>query len=279
MKIGVNLWIWGAPFRTDRHLGLLAKARSMGAETVEFAMEEETVMDTVLMCRALTDEGLECSVVGLFGPPHDLSLHDMSRRAGVEYAKRCIDVTAEIGASVFSGAVVGVGGHEPISPNDYQTRIKHAAESLHTLGVHAQKAGVRMVVEALNRYESHFVNTAAEARVLVDAADHEAIGVHLDTFHMGIEEDHLGDAIRRAGDKLMHIHVSESHRGTPGTGLTPWDQVAQGLRDIGYEGHAVIESVDHTSWLGPLACIWRPLAPSGDDLARNGLQFLRKRLR
>lgn len=278
MKIGVNLWIWGAPFRTDQRLYLLERARSMGAEVVEFALEEETVMDTKAMRQALRDEGLACSVVGLFGPARDLSLDDAARQAGMDYARRCIDIAAGVGASLFSGAVAGVGGREPLSPDQRDTRMKRAAESLHTLGEYAHRAGICMVVEALNRYESNFMTTAAEARALTDAADHAAIGVHLDTFHMGIEEHHLGDAIRRAGDKMMHIHVSESHRGTPGTGLTPWDQVAGGLRDIHYEGYAVIESVDHRSWLGPLACIWRPLAESPDALARDGLNFLRKTL-
>lgn len=279
MKIGINAWVWVAPFRTDQHMALIPKAKSFGAEVFEIAFEDDTVLDTTVFKRALDGEGLGCSGVGLFGPVRDLSLDDQAQQAGLDYARRCIDQCAAIGASVFTGAVVGVGGTEFLTAESRQARLQRAAESLYQLGQYAQQAGVNMVVEILNRYESNFVTTAREARELMDQVSHPCVGIHLDTFHMGLEENHLGDAIRQAGDKLMHLHASESHRGTPGTGLVRWDQVAQGLRDINYGGYAVIESFNPQTWIGPLARFWRSFADSPDALARDGLAFLRKALR
>lgn len=278
MKIGINAWVWVAPFRTDRHLDLIPKARSFGAEVFEIAFEEEAVIDAPVLRRALESEGLGCSGVGLFGPARDLSLDGQTRQAGLDYTRRCIDQCAAIGATVFTGAVAGVGGTDFLSEDVRQARLHRAAENLHLLGQYAQQAGVTLVIEILNRYESNFVTTAHEARELIDLVDHPCVGIHLDTFHMGLEENHLGHAIRQAGDKLLHLHTSESHRGTPGTGLTHWDQVAQGLKDIHYNGYAVIESFNPQTWLGPLARFWRSFADSPDTLARDGLSFLRNTL-
>jgi D-psicose/D-tagatose/L-ribulose 3-epimerase len=101
----------------------------------------------------------------------------------------------------------------------------------------------------------------------------------LDTFHMNIEERSLGAAIRAAGPRLRHFHACENDRGTPGTGHVPWDDVAAALRAIGYNGAVVIESFTaQVRSIARAAAIWRPLAPSQDALARDGLAFLRRLL-
>lgn len=278
MRIGVNLWIWGSPFRTDRHLAVIPAIKSWGGDVIEFAMEDDAVVETNALRQVLQNEDMGCSIVGLFGPDRDLSLDDAARQRGIDYARRCIDVCAEVGAAIFSGAVVGVGGQVLLADAVRRSRIERAADSLRELGQYAAQAGVRFVVEVLNRYENNLLNTAAQARELIDLTDHPAVEIHLDSFHMNIEEHHLGDAIRRAGEKLMHLHGSESHRGTPGTGLVRWDQVAAALRDIHYEGDVIIESLDYKSPLGPLARFWRPFALSPEDLARDGLAFLKRTL-
>ena len=108
---------------------------------------------------------------------------------------------------------------------------------------------------------------------------HPSVGFHLDTFHMSMEEDSLGDAIRLAGTHLFHLHASESQRGAPGSGHVPWHEVAEALRQIDYKGFATIESFNPRGRLAPMARAWHPYAKSQDDLAREGLAFLRKTLR
>ena len=276
MKIGTNFWIWVSPFRTDRDLGLIDKAKSMGAGVVEFAIEDDGVVDAKLLRRALSDNQMECSVVGIFGPQRDFASEDPAVRSqGLEHARRCVDLTAEGGADVFTGAVVAAGCDQEVTESERSTRLGFAAEVLHEIGEHSAKAGVRFCVEILNRYESNLVTTAAEARELMDQVGHAAVGIHLDCFHMSIEETDLGEAIHAAGDKLYHLHASASHRGTPGEGHQPWAEVAQALRDIDYRGYGIIESFNPAGRLAHLARAWHPYAASQDELARRGLTFLK----
>ncbi len=119
----------------------------------------------------------------------------------------------------------------------------------------------------------------AQGCQLIDLTAHPAVGIHLDSFHMNLEENDLGDAIRLAGDRLIHFHGSESHRGTPSSGVVPWEQVAGGLGEVGYDGFVIIESFNHLSWLGPLAHFRHPSTESPEVLGRDGLAFLKKALR
>jgi D-psicose/D-tagatose/L-ribulose 3-epimerase len=99
----------------------------------------------------------------------------------------------------------------------------------------------------------------------------------LDSFHMNIEEKSLGDAIRTVGPRLRHFHSCENDRGAPGSGHVPWSEVAEALHDIGYDGPVVIESFsDQIESIAKAAAIWRPLAPTQDALAQEGLTFLRQ---
>ena len=280
MKVGLNLWVWESPFRTDRHLGLLEKARSMRAEVVEFAWEEGGVVEAPILRRALADYGLECSIVGQFGTGRDLASPDAGqRRRGVEYARRGLELTAEVGAAVFSAACVGVGGTEAISNAQRISRYQLAAQSLHEVGETATQAGVRFCVEVLNRYEDNLLNTSAQGCELIDMTNHPAVGIHLDTFHMNIEESSMGGALRLAGDRLYHLHATDTHRGAPGGGHLSWGEVADALQQINYGGFAIIESFNPGGRLAAMARAWHSYAESQDILAREGLAFLWKTLR
>lgn len=279
MKLGVNLWVWDSPFRSTEHLHLVSQIKKWGGEVVEFAIEDDAVIDRREVRKVLESEGMACSVVGIFGPVRDLSSADRAtQRNGVEYAKRSIDICADVGAAVFTGAIAGVGGREFLSESARRTHLGRAADNLRELGDYAAEANVNVVVEILNRYENNLLTTAKQGRELIDLVDHPAVGIHLDSFHMSIEEEDLGDAIRLASDKLLHFHGSASHRGIPGTGIVPWDQVAGGLHDVNYDGFVIIESFNPWSPIGPLACFWRPFAESPDAVAREGLAFLHQAL-
>ena len=276
MKIGTNFWIWVSPFRTDRDLELIAKAKSMGADVVEFAIEDDGVVDAKLLRRALADNQVECSVVGIFGPQRDFASEDPAVRSeGLEHAWRCLDLTAEVGAGVLTGAVVAAGCDQAVTESQRNRRLAFAAEVLQQIGEHSAKAGVRFGVEILNRYESNLLTTAAEGREFIDQVGHAAVGIHLDCFHMSIEETDLGAAIRAAGNKLYHLHASAGDRGTPGEGHMPWAEIALALKDIDYRGYGIIESFNPAGRLAQLARAWRPYADSQDELARRGLKFLK----
>ena len=134
-----------------------------------------------------------------------------------------------------------------------------------------------LCVEPLNRFETSFINLTSQVVEIVDRVDSPACKILLDTFHMNIEEKSLGDAIRLAGVRLGHMHTCENDRGAPGTGNVNWDDVAQALRDIRYDGPLVIESfTNQIETIARAAAVWRPFEASQDELGRKGLQFLRQ---
>jgi D-psicose/D-tagatose/L-ribulose 3-epimerase len=154
--------------------------------------------------------------------------------------------------------------------------VDEVARVLRALGSYAADHGVVLGVETLNRFETSFLNTTAQALELVERIGHPSVGLALDLFHLGIEEKHPADALRAAGRRLVHLQVAENDRGTPGTGSLPWRDVAAALREIEYSGRVVIETFsDRVEAIARAAAIWRPLAPDSDSLAREGLAFLR----
>lgn len=150
-------------------------------------------------------------------------------------------------------------------------------EQLGSLSAYAEDRGAVLCVEPLNRFETSFINLASQMVEVVDRVDSPACKILLDTFHMNIEEKSLGDAIWLAGPRLAHVHTCENDRGAPGTGHVPWEEVAQALRDIGYDGPLVIESfTNQIETIARAASIWRPFEASQDELGRKGLHFLRQ---
>ena len=195
--------------------------------------------------------------------------------------QRGIDLVLEVAQQLGSPTVAGpfysaVGRCWRSSAAEREHDVEQVARTLRALGEYAADHGVVLGVETLNRFETSFLNTTAQALELIARIDHPAVGVALDLFHLGIEEKNVGDALRAAGPRLVHLQVAENDRGTPGTGSLPWDDVAKALHEIGYRGRVVIETFsDRVEAIARAAAIWRPLAPDSDSLARDGLAFLR----
>jgi D-psicose/D-tagatose/L-ribulose 3-epimerase len=155
-----------------------------------------------------------------------------------------------------------------------------AVANLHKVCQHAQENGLMIALEPLNRFESDLVNTAEDVMRLVADINHPAAKVMLDGFHMSIEEKDMEKAFLSVGDKLIHVQVSENHRGIPGTGQTPWPSFKNGLEKIGYSGTVSIESfTPEIKELAGAVCIWKNLAESQDGFAEQGLRFLKNLLK
>ncbi|MGC8795173.1 MAG: sugar phosphate isomerase/epimerase family protein, partial [Bryobacteraceae bacterium] len=152
-----------------------------------------------------------------------------------------------------------------------------AVEGYRELGPVLDAHGVTLAIEPLNRFETYFLNTVADAIALVDEVGHPRVGVLLDTFHLNIEEKDLGAAYRLAGPRLKHVHACENDRGTPGTGHVEWEAVFAALRDVGYDGWLTIESFGFAlGGISAAASIWRDLETSPDRIAIEGIQFLKR---
>jgi D-psicose/D-tagatose/L-ribulose 3-epimerase len=154
---------------------------------------------------------------------------------------------------------------------------KRAVDCYQAIGPTLSEYGVTIAIEPLNRFETYFLTTAADAVALCDAIDHPNVGILFDTFHANIEEKHVADACRVAGRHLKHVHTCENDRGIPGTGHVDWPGVFQALRDVQYDGWLTIESFGFAlGELSAAASIWRDIAPSPESIAFEGVKFLKQ---
>jgi D-psicose/D-tagatose/L-ribulose 3-epimerase len=276
MQIGVSTWVWTSPATTATLETLLPHIATLGFDVIELPIEEVGQFDVHRVGELARAHDLAVSICAVIGPGRDLLIPGEAER-GIEYLRSCIDVAQALGSPAVCGPLYSaVGRCWRSSPSERERDVDEIARVLRSLGEYAADHGVVLGVETLNRFETSLLNTTDQAIDLIDRVDHRAVGLALDLFHMGIEEKHVGDALRRAGRRLVHLQVAENDRGTPGTGSLPWDDVASALEEIEYSGRVVIETFsDRVEAIARAAAIWRPLAPDSDSLAREGLAFLR----
>jgi D-psicose/D-tagatose/L-ribulose 3-epimerase len=279
-SIGINLWVWTAPIN-NASLKLLNKVAEMGFNTVEIPLESLDAIDAKKTAAKLKETGLKATVCGAFGPDRDLTSDDAAYRVnGLKYIQSALDFCAAIEATTFVGPMYSaVGKRRHVSPAQKKKEWNLAVDGLEKAGKYAAAIGVDLAVEPLNRFETDLVNTCAQALKMVKDIGLKNVGVHLDTFHMNIEEKCVYDAIKLAGKKLFHFHACENDRGAPGSGLVNWADTAKALKEIGYDRAIVIESfTPKCVSIAAAAAIWRTFASSQDALAKDGLKFLRKTL-
>lgn len=281
MKFGVNAWVWVSPLTTDGIAELAPKVRAMGFDWFEVPLEGTSDIDYGRAAKILSDNGLQVSVCAAMGPDRDLIHPDQAiRDNGMAYLRHCVDAVRAMGGTNVVGPLYSsVGRVWQMTDDERRRDTDLLVQQLGKLAAYAGDRGAVLGVEPLNRFETSFINLASQAIDVVDRVNHPACKVMLDTFHMGIEEKSLGQAIRAAGSRLAHLHSCENDRGAPGTGHIPWNDVAAALKDIHYNGPVVIESfTSKVKSIARAAAIWRPLAPSQDALAQDGLKFLKQLL-
>ena len=278
MKIGVNTWVWTSPFGTG-DFDLIPKIRKMGFDIIEVALDDASLIDAKLLRSMAEDNGLEITVCGAYGPTRVISSEDPAiRQSGMDYVRDSIRFAEEVGSTLFSGPVYSAVGKARMIPDDARKQQwDWCVANLRELGKTAGDAGVTMGVEPLNRFETDMITLVEHALRLIGDVGHPAYKVHIDTFHANIEEKSIPDAIRMVGKgRLGHFHACENDRGIPGTGHQDWAGIRDALVEIEYDGPVVIESFTPGAVeIAKAAAIWRPLAPSQDELASGGAKFLR----
>jgi D-psicose/D-tagatose/L-ribulose 3-epimerase len=276
MHLGISTWVWTSPATTPVLETLLPHIASLGFDVIELPIETVGQFDVTRADELAREHGIDVSICAVIGPGRDLLVAGEADE-GIRYLRSCIDVAQALGSPTVAGPFYSaVGRCWRSTPEERARDVAQVARTLRGLGEYAADRGVTLGVETLNRFETSFLNTTAQALELIERVDHPSVGLALDVFHLGIEEKDVGDALRAAGDRLVHLQVAENDRGTPGTGSLPWQDIANALREIGYGGRVVIETFsDRVEAIARAAAIWRPLAPDSDTLAREGLAFLR----
>ena len=277
-RFGVNTFIWRSPYSTATDLDLVGHAASLGAEVFEVAVEQTALVDGNALRAELDRHGLSAVVCGAFGPERDVGSANRAVAVGtMAYVVDLMDLAVTLGATVVCGPIYGsVGLARRLSPHERRAELDRTTGSLRELASEAEARSVVLALETLNRFETDRLNVVEQGLRLLDDVGSTAIGLHLDTFHMHLEEKDSAAAIRLTGDRLYHFHACENDRGVPGTGQVAWRPVIEALIDIGYRRDIVIESfTPAVESIAAAVCLWRSVAPDQDSIAREGLAFLR----
>jgi D-psicose/D-tagatose/L-ribulose 3-epimerase len=278
VTFGVSTWLWTSPFNRET-VALFPKIKNFGYDAVEIPVEDPTLIDLGLVKKALADQELKAIICGAFGPSRDLTHADPAfHQTCFTYLDACFEIASELGAGFVAGPMYSaVGKARLISPEQRKIEWDLAVTNLRKVCRRAGVFGLDLAIETLNRFETDLINTTEDLMRLIDDINEPQAKAVLDGFHLNIEEPDLESAIRLAGDKLIHVQVSENYRGTPGTGQTNWAAWKQGLEAIDYKGCISIESfTPQVKELAGAVCIWKPLVPSQDEFASEGLKFLKK---
>lgn len=277
MKFGINTFLFTSPF-TNVSVDLFPKFKEWGFDSVEIAIEDPSHIDPLVIRKALDKNGLKCgSICAAMGPGRDLRGTPEDQQTAIDYIKSLLDMMPALGCGILIGPLYSVVGRaELVSKEDYAIQWETVAKHLKMLADYAEKLDVKMAIEPLNRYETDFINTCEQGMKMVNQVNSDALMLHLDTYHMNIEEKDPYQAILNAGSKLGHFHACGSDRGTPGGDQINWDKVSSSLRQVNYDGDVVIESfIPDIEMIAKAASIWRQFEPSQEDIAIKGLKFLK----
>jgi D-psicose/D-tagatose/L-ribulose 3-epimerase len=280
MKFGINTFLFTSPFTTES-VKLFPQFKSWGFDSVEIAIEDASHIDPGVVRAGLEKNGLTCgSVCGAYGPDRDLRGTPEQQKTGMDYIMSLIDAAVVLGSPVVAGPHYSAVGRADFVPDkERKAQWKTVVKNLKKVCKYAEKKGVTLALEPLNRFETDFINTCDQALQMVKDVGSPALKVHLDTFHMNIEEKCPSEAIRKAGKLLAHFHACGSDRGTPGNDHIDWDGIAAALKKVGYDGSVVIESfTPDVKVIAKAASIWRMMEPSQKDIAVKGVKFLKKQL-
>lgn len=281
MRFGINTFLLSPGF-TDVDLPLLQLFKDYGAEVVELAIVDPAAVSIPKLVDGLERAGLKQPVIcGAFGEGRDLRGEAEERKASARYIGELIEIARSVGSKVVCGPMYSrVGRSNSYTLDQRDSQLKQIAKELAPLCKRAEDAGVVLALEPLNRFETDCINTLDQAVALIGRVGSPALKIHVDTFHMNIEEGDSAAAILKAGKHIGHVHASASHRGLLGEDQVDWDGVLTALVDIGYEGDVVIESFSESNELiANAAAIWRTLYDSPKQLSVEGLGFLRKRMK
>jgi len=278
MRFGLNTFLYTSPF-TNKSVGLFKKMKRWGFETVEIAIEDPKHIDAALVKKAAHQSGLAVgSVCAAMGPGRDFRGSESEQKTAMTYLKALVDLAVALESPRVIGPIYSVVGR--VGAHDDKTKAKHfqlVVKNLKKLAKYAEQRHIELCVEPLNRFETDFLNTSDQGLRLLKAVGSPALKLHLDTFHMNIEEKNQAQAILKVGKQLGHFHACGTDRGVPGGDSLDWKSIAAALKKIGYKNDIVIESfTPDVKVIAKAAAIWRKIEPRRDDIPVKGLKYMHR---
>jgi D-psicose/D-tagatose/L-ribulose 3-epimerase len=276
MKYGFCMLLWTGHV-TLEHLPQIGALKKSGYDSVEIPMFEGTPDHYAKLGEAIAKLGLGVTTVSALGAGHNsLSDDKAERQAAVERAKWAIDCTAALGAGIIGGPMHSeIGRFSGKGPTKEER--KRGISFHRAAGDYAAKKNVRFAVEALNRFECYFLNTMEQLADYLDEVNHPAVKGMYDTFHANIEEKDPVGAIKTIKRHMIHIHISENDRGTPGKGHVPWAQTYKALKAAKYDGYMVIEAFGSAvPGVAAATRVWRDFFPNPEEVYKLGLRNMKQ---
>lgn len=271
---GVHTSMWTMSWDKEGCEHAVAKAQSYNMDFLEIALLDPPSVDADHSRKTLEAAGMRavCSL----GLPEAVWA-SRNPEGAITFLKMALDKTAAIGAEALSGVVYGgIGERTGVPPTDAE--LDNVTRTLSAAAAYAKSLGLLFGIEPVNRYETHLLNTGWQAVDMIKRIGAENMFVHLDTYHMNIEEKGAAQAILDAQEHLRYIHLSESDRGTPGMGTVDWDEIFVALRAINFSGGLAMESfVNMPPEIAFGLSVWRPVASGEAEVMEKGLPFLRNK--
>lgn len=276
MKLGFNLLLWTGHV-TSEHEPILRALKKTGYDGVEIPLFEGDVDHYKRLGEMIARNGLEVTTVSVLGAGHNpLSPDKAQQKAALERTKWAIDCSAALGAPILAGpmqAEIGYFSGQPTTAAERKRGVSYHRRA----GDHAAKKGVRFAVEALNRFELYFLNTMQQLSDHLDEVDHPNVKAMYDTFHCNIEEKDPVAAIKTIRKHLIHVHISENDRGTPGKGHVPWDATYKALKAVKYDGWMTIEAFGRAiPALAAATRVWRDFFPNREEVYKLGYRNMKQ---
>ncbi len=280
-KVGVFLWAWeGTDKLSEQTFKVFDRVKEIGFDSVEIPLLDPMEQKPAFISKMrqyLNKIGLDYTCAAGLGKDENIIDDDKSiRDKGRILFERYLDLCSDLGSKLVSGVLYAF----EISKGRGRTQAEwdRAVDTLGAMGDYAKKKGVTIGLEVINRYETYFLNTAADGVDLVRAIGRDTVKVHLDTYHMNIEEKNFYDPIKACKGYLGYIHCCENDRGAPGTGHVNWDEVFRALKEIDYRGYLTIETFAGNMKAAPIATsVWRKYEKTTEEVVIKGLSFLRSK--
>lgn len=280
-QFGCHGSVWSGSFDPESFRSAVRQTAEAGYDLIEIPLLDPYSFDAAAGRRVIDEYGIAINAsLGLSDTTDISSENPDAVASGEALLNRAVDVLAELGAGWLVGVVYGAL-KKHMAPASQRAR-ENGMEVVRRVADRAQAHGIKVGLEVVNRYETNIMNTAREAISYVDELGHSNAYIHLDTYHMNIEESDMMNPFLDAGDRLGYVHIGESHRGYLGSGSVDFDTAFRALNRIGFDGPVVFESFSSAvvdPVLSNMLGVWRNLWDDNTDLARHANAFMRNKSR
>jgi len=276
VKFGASLLSWITPnWNPEAGKYAIEKTAKAGFDLIEILLPPSMEFNTKEVKQQLKDNNLD--VVCSLNLPKDAHIA-FYPEAAEKLMKQAVDKTSELETNFLGGVLhggIGAFSGNPLTENEAEIIV----EIWSKVADYAKEKGVNMAIEPINRYETYVCNTAKNVLDLISKTGKGNLFLHLDTFHMNIEEDNFYDPIILAGNKLKHVHMTESHRGMLGEGTVNWNELFKALKEINFEGNLVLENFSSSiPGMQQMVSLWQKSPHDAEELARGSLEFMKKHI-